>query len=389
MTDIVKLFSGIGVIIDEAIDDNQIVPNGIQKILQSIKSKHIPVLVYKDLPDDDEISKLHSISFLILDWNLSGIHPIPEATINDNINFIRHLKESCFAPVFIFSDESPHDIQVKLEESGLYTNNCPIFIKKKDELDTTDNLFSEIENWLRNTPSIYILKEWDMATREAKTQMLWTLSSIHPSWPAILTKAIQEDGSDEPYELMRLLQNNLSYRLKCPQLEADIIESEIDNIGKDDLRSILECERFVPDASLPDLPFAGDIYFMEDRYYLNIRPDCDIIRSKTEADMYLLKGKIVDEAKINSDDLDSIKFDSGEFLEKNNCCYVAFVQSNILCFSLRDIKIKKWKKIKDNRIGRLLPPFITKIQQKYAAYLQRQGLPSIPYKAIKDIEVNL
>lgn len=99
--------------------------------------------------------------------------------------------------------------------------------------------------------------------------------------------------------------------------------------------------------------------------------------------MYLLKGSTVDETKINTEDQDSIKFDSGEFLEKKNSCYVAFVQGNILSFSLRDIELKKWKDIKDNRIGRLLPPYITKIQQKYAAYLQRQGLPSIPEEAIK------
>ena len=69
--------------------------------------------------------------------------------------------------------------------------------------------------------------------------------------------------------------------------------------------------------------------------------------------------------------------------EKKNNCYVAFILGKIFCFSLRDIKTEKWKDIKDNRIGRLLPPYITKVQQKYAAYLQRQGLPRIPEEAIK------
>ena len=43
----------------------------------------------------------------------------------------------------------------------------------------------------------------------------------------------------------------------------------------------------------------------------------------------------------------------------------------------------QWNNIKDNRIGRLLPPYITRVQQKYAHYLQRQGLPRIPKQAIK------
>lgn len=379
MTDIVKLFSGIGVVIDEAIFENGDTPNGIQRISKSLREKHIPVLEYDGLPNES-LSQFHSVSFVVLDWNLSGESPIPEATINDNIYFIRQLRESCFVPLFIFSDEDPHDIQVKLEESRLYYANCPIFIKKKDELDTTEKLFSEIESWIKSTPSIYVLKKWEKATLEAKTKMLWALSSIHSAWPGVLAKAIQDDGGDKPSELMRLLQNNLSYRLDYPQLDAEIIESQTDGVEKAELRRLLECERFIPQTILPNHPFAGDVYLLEGKYYLNIRPDCDIIRSPK--DMYLLKGKVVDETKINSKEEDAILFDSGEFLEKKNCCYVAFVQGKILCFSLRDIVIKKWKDIKDHRIGRLLPPYITKIQQKYAAYLQRQGLPSIPEQAI-------
>ena len=62
---------------------------------------------------------------------------------------------------------------------------------------------------------------------------------------------------------------------------------------------------------------------------------------------------------------------------------MAFVDGKILSFSLRKLSIKKWNEIKDNRQGRLLPPYITKIQQKYSAYIQRQGLPSIPKEAIE------
>ena len=177
-------------------------------------------------------------------------------------------------------------------------------------MDTTEKLFSEIGVWLKQTPSMYVLKEWDKATREAKTNMLWALSSIHPAWPSVLSKSIQDDGGDEPSELMRLLQNNLSYRLVCPQFDMDIIGSQVDGIGKDGLRNLLECERFILHVSLPDHPFAGDIYLMDEKYFMNIRPDCDIIRSPRNKDMYLLKGKIVDEATINSGDEGALTTDT-------------------------------------------------------------------------------
>lgn len=381
MTDIVQLFSGICVVIDEAINANEKVPNGIQKIYQSLESKHFPILKYESIPDNEIISNWHSISFVILDWNLSGLHPIPQATILDNIEFIKLLTSTCFVPLFIFSDEEPHTIEVALSEQGINVQNSPIFIKRKEDLDTTEKLFSEIMNWITNTPSIYVLKEWEKVTREAKTRMLYELSSVHPSWPSVLAESFDDDGGDISWELTNSLQSNLSYRIEFPEYDKQIIVSKQEGITKEEIRKILECERFIPNDKLPDYPFAGDIYLIDGNYYVNIRPDCDIIREKK--DLFLLKGIVVDESKINSESEDRIVFYQGEFQEKINNCYVAFIYGKILRFSLRKISIKKWNEIKNNRQGRLLPPFITKIQQKFSAYIQRQSLPSIPEQAIE------
>ena len=209
MTDVVQLFSGIGVVIDEAINTEGDLLNGIQKIVLSIENKHIPLLKFEDLPDDEAISNFHSIGFLILDWNLSGVRPIPQATINNNIVFLKKLKKICFIPIFIFSDEDSRSIEVDLYENGITTQNTPLFIKKKDELDTVEKLFGEIEAWIKKTPSVYVLKKWEKTTREAKTSMISDLSSVHPSWPAVLAESIQEDGGDWNWELSNSLQNNL------------------------------------------------------------------------------------------------------------------------------------------------------------------------------------
>ncbi|MDY6372122.1 MAG: hypothetical protein SPL12_07510 [Bacteroidales bacterium] len=380
MTDIAQLFSGIGVVIDEAIFASEDGPNGIQKIIHSFESRHIPLLKFKELPDNELIPQLHSISFLLLDWNLSGIQPIPKATVDDNIEFIKKIREICYVPVFIFSDEDSHTIEISLSEHEITPQNSPIFIRKKEDLDTVDKLFDEIEKWIKKTPSVYVLKEWEKSTRDAKIMMLSELSSIHASWPFVLVESVQEDGGDSSWELMNSLQNNLSHRIIAPKFDNEVIEAQKEGISKEEVRKILECERFIPNNKLPDYPFAGDIYIINDNYYVNIRPDCDIIREKK--DLYLLKGTIIDETTINSEQDNATVFKNGEFLEKINNCYVAFVDGKILSFSMRKLTIEKWNDIKANRQGRLLPPFITKIQQKYSSYIQRQGLPSIPGQAI-------
>lgn len=385
MTDIKDLFSGIGVVIDEKINEEAETPNSIQKIISSLKENHIPLLEYQELPDE-MIKQFHSISFLILDWNLSGTDYISKATIDDNIDFLKKLHKVCYVPVFIFSDENIHDIEVALETNNINLAKEPIFIKKKDDVDTADKLFAEITNWLKQTPPAYLLKEWEKANREAKTEMLWSLTEAHPAWPKILMNSIKKDGGDQEIELVEMLQNNLNYRITCPSLDINLVKQQkIEGITKEELRKILECERFIPIESLPNHPYAGDIYIIDEKYYLNIRPDCDIIRDaeKDNKDMYLISGEVVDETKINAEDKNSITFDSGEFIEKKHCCYIAFVKGQILQFSLRELYIKPWNEIKDKRIGRLLPPHITRVQQKYSHYIQRQGLPSIPKEAIK------
>ena len=385
MTDIKDLFSGIGVVIDEKINEEVRTPNSIQKIISSLKKNHVPLLEYKELPDE-LIKQFHSISFLILDWNLSGMEDIPEATINDNIAFLKELHNVCYVPVFIFSDENIHDIEVALETHGINLVKEPIFIKKKNDVDTAEKLFAEITKWLKQTPPAYLLKEWEKANREAKTKMLWALTEAHPAWPKILMNSIKKDGGDQEIELVEMLQNNLNYRITYPSLDINLVKQQsIEGITKEELRKILECERFIPTESLPNHPFAGDMYIIDEKYYLNIRPDCDIIRDaeKENKDMYLIGGEVVDETKINAEDRNSITFDSGEFIEKKHCCYIAFVKGQILQFSLRELYIKSWNEIKDKRIGRLLPPHITRVQQKYSHYIQRQGLPSIPKEAIK------
>ena len=381
MTNIKELFSGIGVVIDEKIKEETRTPNGIQKIIASLKENHIPLLEYQELPDE-LIKQFHSISFLILDWNLSGTDIIPEATINDNIAFLKELRNVCYVPVFIFSDENIHDIEVALETHNINIAKDPIFIKKKNEVDTADKLFAEITDWLKKTPPAYLLKEWEKVNREAKTEMIWSLTDAHPAWPQILKENIDNDGGDKDYDLLNLLQNNLSYRINLIKLDDDILSQEtIGKITKEDLRNILECERFISNDKLPDYPFAGDVYLKENTYYINIRPDCDIIRE--QKDLYLLKGVFIDESNINKQESnENIPFVNGEFIEKKNCSYVAFIQGKIMKISYRKLCIDKWNNIKTCRIGRLLPPYISKIQQQYAAYLQRQGLPSIPNEAI-------
>lgn len=385
MTDVKELFSGIGIIIDE----NDEPTSTIQRLEKSLQDIGVPIVRYKELPEEEAYCHFHSVSFIILDWNLSGEQEVPQATIDDNIDFIKSVNSYCYVPIFIFSDEDTHTIEVNLEAKGLFKHDAPnnIFVKAKSEVDTTDKMFAAIKQWIKQVPSVYVLKEWECSERRAKNTMLWELTEIHKAWPNVLMKSIKQDGADANSELLRILHNNLFSRITPSNFDSNIINADIAGIQQQEIRNILESERFLQVSLLPHKPFTGDVYkFTEEPtcYYINIRPDCDIIRDSKNKEMYLLRGTIVDEQKITLTDKDkgAICFEHGNLTEKINQCYVAFIEGKIIEFSLRDLTIKTWSEIKDQRIGRLLPPYITKIQQKYSFYLQRQALPALPDSAI-------
>jgi hypothetical protein len=395
MNNVLDLFKGVGVIIDDDLNPQKgKTKDEIWKIKKSFEDKNIPILEYYELPYE-KVANFHSISFLLLDWDLYALgDKITNTIIQQTIDFITDFNKVCFAPIFIFSNESPDDIKLKLSESKLYddTKSNHIFIKSKSDLQDVD-LFTVIEGWLKQTPSVYVLKEWNLSLQQAKNDLFWDFYNANSSWPSILKQTFKTDGVDENHELCALIYKNLIARTNPPEFDEEVLNTNVESITKDDLRKVLECERFLKKDKLSDMPATGDIFTIqntqnnESQYFINIRPDCDIIRN-SNVELYCLKGRVVDENKINNSEeqnpiIFSIKDENGVFEEKVNHAFVAFINDGkIIEFLFRDIKIKKWNDVKDNRIGRLLPPYITRLQQKYSFYLQRQGLPAIPEKAI-------
>jgi hypothetical protein len=390
MNNVLDLFKGVGVIIDDALAN----PNSddvIWKIKKHFEDKHIPILPYKELPSNESVTNFHTVSFLLLDWDLYGAQmglgvSKPQTAADDNIEFIKQFNSICFAPIFIFSNENTDGIKNRLIQDGLYdtSKSNHIFVEPKGNVKQARTLFSKIKTWLQKTPSMYVLKEWECSLSKAKRDLFWDFYSANPNWTNILKQTFKTDGVDENHELSALVYKNLIARTNPPAFDEKILNKNIKRIPKEDLRKVLECERFLKNDKLSDSPATGDIFKENKNYYINIRPDCDILRKGDEVLLYCLKGEVVKEQNINAKKNSKIIFHNGEFIEKNCHVYISFIDDGkIVEFKFnKDIVQYKWEEIKDKRIGRLLPPYITRLQQKHSFYLQRQGVPAIPKKAI-------
>jgi hypothetical protein len=395
MTNINELFNGISVIIDNAFNNDEDSKNDdIFKIKEIFESNNIPIVTYTEIPDNETINNFKNANFILLDWNLSigGSQII----LGDNIDFLHKMNEISLVPIFIFTKENPDEIKSILEEKNLYNPNSSnnIFIKQKSDLlrnekGENDNtlLFVEIEKWFNATPSIYVLKEWEHSLNKAKQNLFIDFYNINPNWVNVIWQTLEKDKVNQSIELAELLFDNIHTRIFPIEFDNSILEEkELDKIDSIDIKKVLEGQRYLPysDEYQPEMIFTGDLFLIDETYYLNVRPQCDCIPRKeiniNDINLYLIAG-------VQKTDFKKLSFSKklGLFPDIETRSSIFPVHDNkFIQFQLGDFSLEKYQDIRDKRIGRILPPFINKIQQKYGLYMQRQGLPRIPEEAVDD-----
>jgi hypothetical protein len=394
------LFHGIAVVIDDEIHDPKA---SVVEIKKDIENAGCHVVQLAGIPSEASVSNLREVAFFVLDWKLYGtalkeasggeVVAAPAAMVEANeesiFKFLRELKKVRFAPVFIFTDDDVNDIKEKLRgQADLYDEADPshILVMAKSEVSKS-GLFTVLTNWMGAAPSVYVLKTWEREYERAKNQLFLDFYTKSTLWPLIVWKNFKDDSVPPAALLGDLIGRNLTSRLTTFDCNLEPFEKLLEGVNKDSeeykatVRRVLEGERFLAAARLDSGSFEpGDIFQTEEDYWINIRPDCDCIPKGNDKldnlDLYLLKGSVRTFADLKYDD------EYGLIPEQDNEAIIFPVyEGKALCFKFRKIHTKKFKEIKTKRIGRLLPPFLTRLQQRYSSYLQRPGLSRLPSAA--------
>jgi len=218
--------------------------------------------------------------------------------------------------------------------------------------------------------------------------MFVELQNLSPNWPKIMWNNYSIDKAICSLELGELLSRNLHSRMTPFEFSDEILKlNKGETINKSELCLVLEGEIFLDNANLhADNISPGDVFSIESNYYVNIRAACDLFPDRykvgailDDVELYLLKGFTFSDKEIEK----SYSKEYGNFSERDNQIIIfPMVHGKAIDFHFKTLNILKWSELKDKRIGRILPPYITKIQQKYAQYLQRQGFPRTPNEAI-------
>jgi len=380
------LLSGIGVVIDEKINSttsNDTISSAIEWIE---KSWNLPFCRLEEYPTDTMWPQLlKGASFIILDWKLwdttAGGSTMERQVIGQHKKFLEEAKKY-FVPVVIFTNEDRADVIDKL--LGIYRDgeeNNFVFIKKKsDDLGE----WNDLEEWMRKSASVYTLKSWEQSFSKAKCELFGSMYARSPDWPKVFWNGYKEDGVDPGSSLIDLLNQNLIGRMPSTEFKEEIFESESTTTGKEELKQLInEASLRSKDALVRNEIRCGDLFKLpKQKYLLNLRPDCDCIprdgnQNIDDVELYCVEGEAITDSRVSKN------FKHGQLIETISEGIVFSVdEGKSVRFDFKKLRIKKYGCLKDKRVGQLLHPYITRIQQRYALYLQRQGLPRIPSAAI-------
>ena len=358
-----------------------------------------------------------------------------ETAQNNALAFLKEILNQYFIPIFILTGQDFDAVKNVLIEEELFRDNEPnrIMVIGKNEIDSYEGYKRKITEWMRKTPSALALKIWEKEASVSKHKMFNDLYRASPRWVKILRESIDNDtGKNEKatnQEFQGLLNNNFINRMK----EGEYSKIEIRRgtaSNPQEIQDVLEGERFIRYSEKPDSTYTGDLYKKNDpendEYYLNIRAQCDNTHSE-DANIYVLTGKkprnqitrgrmkLLIEANdegagikaitingkkyskgelegFSNDDIqrinaeiegkrDAIAFSNGELIAKKTEAFLPCVDGQqVLHFDFHDFQIYKKEELeaKATLIGRLIPPYITKIQQEFSAYMIRAGVMALP-----------
>lgn len=385
-----SLMSGIAVVIDDELNKGR-KNDKIFEIVKKIEREwRIPFYKTHKIPPASTCDNLlQSASFVLLDWQLwrGESSQLAERGIERNIKFLEKAKDF-FVPVFIFTNEHPEDVAYKLPESLYDQNDIErnfIFVKRKSDL-IEGNISSLIENWMQKNASVYTLKTWEQAFYESKINLFSSMYKKSPDWPKVFWESYKKDGMNPSSSMMNLINGVLLGNIKTVIFEEEVFSGKCSPSGED-IKSLMNKASFIRKGKLTKGEArSGDLFLLSDsEYSINIRPDCDCIprdgQSIDSIELYCIKGREIEESEIKSkgkynNKLENFKENINETISFN------LHEGKTIRFDFSQLEIKKFSVLKRKRVGRLIHPYITRMQQRYALYLQRQGLPRIPKEAI-------
>lgn len=374
------LLRSTAVVIDDDIDSKE---SSISKLITKLEAEGILFVKLKDVRDD--IDSFSNVSFIILDWKLEQ----PDSTLGlfgsaltsfyreRVVEFIKKITRTFYIPILIFSAENVDLIKEQLNNAdalkhALETGQIGVY-NKTDLL--SKNVKKQLNLWLEHNQSAQLFKHLDRIIKSTEHKFFNEFDLCNPRWPNFVYNTIAEDKPvDINGEFQEFLLSSFSSRIQTEKFDGKF--SKRCKLLPQDILKIYSSIKFLSyDANLPDGAYCGDIYRGElpknqDKYIINITAACDIRKGKC----LIIKGNCV--STKNFDKIDKVS--EHTIFHINNHDSIVFNFNNYERQKLKNINEIIVSEIKYKRIGRLLHPYITNLQDRFSMFLIRRGSTKNP-----------
>jgi len=393
-----KLVTGPAVVVDDKIGE----PAGaLRSILDQLHDAGLPVVLLTALPSVESLVHWHQFGLIVLDWEMSfsegddvdipaGV-AVPSTLAGEshaNVrNLIRALMAETVAPVFILSDASVDKIWAELaQELGdiqeLLSRRLEVYSKSEVQVD----LMEKLTSWISSKPALGALKAWNRAYVAAETAMFRDFDEASGDWVGAVYSAALADGAPPEVELREILSRNVINRIghvDFPTFEP--VPGAI--LGGADLRRVLNQGAVIPARSLGLQGFVtGDLFVPKNAnipykiIFVIVTPDCELLR-RAEFRLTYLTAELGDPGKKASKGrVDRVR--KGAEGEVWSCLLTP--EGDEYKIKLGGWNVAMAVPIDDvlwagyRRIGRLMEPYLSHLQQNFALNVTRKGLPRVP-----------
>lgn len=395
--DLRRLIDGVVVVFD---DESRTEGSDAKTLIDELRSLGFPVVDYIEPPARNKqlMRNIHGASCVVFDWNFSGEakslvdddgNPIGRLGQSDReayaeserIDSLKLILKNTYCPVFFVTQEAIEPIALKLDGAGICKNGTHpriLFCNKMDLRTNAKQFWNKIAEWLSQAQPIYTLKTLEQAARMARQETFIALER-HPDWPMVLWGAYKNDGEDASVALSEFICRQITQRTiyKCVFSKRMMMSSSATGEG---VEEILAADRYMEIPATSREPFvAGDVFEINCRWFVNVRATCDTIRCDP-AELYLLPCydilALPEDYDINAHEV----HDQGGQLVRWDKSFIipCSISGKTVEVDFSRLNVQKISVDERKRIGRILPPFLTRLQQLFGAYVIREGLPVTP-----------
>ena len=205
--------------------------------------------------------------------------------------------------------------------------------------------------------SVYALKTWHRVLDGAKAELFQAMCRRSVNWPRVFWETYRTDGAEPSASLTNLINDSLRGRMRVDAFEEEYLRGQGSDVSGEELRLLItETISRANDILPADEVRCGDLYARgRQRYWLNLRPDCDCIPRDcgkvADLDVHCVEGKRIAPSELHR------HLKNGHYVEDvSESVVFGVIEGKSVLFRFNKLHVCKYSEVSGQRVGAVAAP---------------------------------